>query len=60
MKRYLPWLAVVGCLLIVAKLSGLTALSWWIVTLPLWIIPAIGALIFLVGCVAVFWIGRKQ
>jgi len=37
--------------LLVLKLLGEIGLSWWIVTLPLWIIPAIVLAIILIGLI---------
>jgi len=40
---------VVGCVLIGLRWGGYLSVAWTVVTLPLWIIPAM----FLLGCVAV-------
>jgi hypothetical protein len=36
-----PWLILAFVLLTVLKVTGILAVSWWVVTLPLWIVPAI-------------------
>lgn len=49
-------LPVIGVVLIILKLCGLIAISWWLVTLPFWIIPVIWIVmaIFFGGLVAAF------
>jgi hypothetical protein len=36
-----PWLILAFVLLTVLKVTGILAISWWVVTLPLWIVPAL-------------------
>ena len=36
-----PWLLLAFIGLTIAKLAGYLNISWWLVTMPLWIIPAI-------------------
>jgi heme/copper-type cytochrome/quinol oxidase subunit 2 len=41
-------LLVVFIGLLLAKLTGWVSWSWWVITLPLWLIPAIYLLVFFV------------
>jgi len=36
-----PWLILAFILLTVLKVTGHLSISWWVVTLPLWIAPAL-------------------
>lgn len=40
------FLAATAAVLITAKLTGVVVWSWWWVTLPLWLIPALGILLW--------------
>lgn len=42
---------------LILKLAGVIGWSWWLVTLPLWIIPAISIVIYAVMFVLVVIVG---
>lgn len=47
------------CLLFIGlKLGGLIAWSWWLVLLPLWVIPVIWLVLFM-GLYSLGWFGSK-
>lgn len=41
-------LSILGIILVTLKACGATELSWWQVTLPFWIVPAVLTTIFLI------------
>lgn len=54
--NFAPLLVITSVILAVLKVTGKLAISWWLVTAPLWIGLAIAigffALFALVGCIA--------
>ena len=46
-------LYIIGCISVVLKIVSGSAISWWIVTLPFWIVPAIALSIFALACTVV-------
>jgi hypothetical protein len=46
MKNVAPYFFFLTVLFIVLKLTGQIAWSWWLVTLPIWVFPAIGLVFF--------------
>jgi hypothetical protein len=46
-------LYIIGCIGVVLKIVSGSTISWWIVTLPFWIVPAIALSIFALSCAVV-------
>lgn len=53
-----PILGLLGLIFVIAKITGYITWSWWLVTLPFWIGPAIVLGILVLGAImiAIAWI----
>lgn len=47
-------LFLAGTALFILKIANVVDWSWWIITLPFWIVPAFMSLVFLVYAVTIF------